>query len=76
MLAAMAGADGFTGALWNAPLLGVAALVSALLPSAYEIMERRPILNPAVATAFAVLAGFCVLEVGRGPPLTFIYFRF
>ena len=30
----------------------------------------------AVATAFAVLAGFCVLEVGRGPPLTFIYFRF
>ena len=46
------------------------------LPSAYEIMERRPILNPAVAAAFAVLAGFCVLEVGRGPPLSFIYFRF
>ncbi len=24
----------------------------------------------------AVLAAFCVLEVGRGPPLSFIYFRF
>jgi len=76
ILAAMAGADGITGGLRNAPLLGVAAAVSALLPSAYEIMERRPILNPAVATAFAVLAAFCVLEVGRGPPLSFIYFRF
>jgi hypothetical protein len=76
ILAAMGGADGLTGALGNAPLLGIAAAVSALLPSAYEIMERRPILNPAVAAAFAVLAGFCVLEVGRGPPLSFIYFRF
>jgi alginate O-acetyltransferase complex protein AlgI len=76
MLASMAGAAGLTGALHNPGLLAVAALVSALVPSAYEIIERRPILNPAVATAFAVLAGFCVLEVGRGPPLTFIYFRF
>jgi alginate O-acetyltransferase complex protein AlgI len=76
ILAAMAGADGLTGALGNAPLLGIAAAVSALLPSAYEIMERQPILNPTVAAAFAVLAGFCALEVGRGPPLSFIYFRF
>jgi alginate O-acetyltransferase complex protein AlgI len=76
ILAAMAGADGVAGVLGNAPLLGIAAAVSALLPSAYEIMERRPILNPAVAAALAVLAGFCVLEVGRGPPLSFIYFRF
>jgi alginate O-acetyltransferase complex protein AlgI len=76
MLAAMAGAAGWGGSLHNIGLLAVAAAISALLPSAYEIIERRPILNPAVATAFAVLAGFCVLEVGRGPPLTFIYFRF
>ena len=26
--------------------------------------------------AAAVLAAFCVLEAGRGPPLSFIYFRF
>jgi len=57
-------------------LLAIAAAVSALVPSSYEIIVHRPVLNPAVATAFAVLAGFCVLEVGRGPPLTFIYFRF
>src|SRR3984893_18307561 len=76
MLAAMAGAAGWGGSLHNVGLMVVAAAISALLPSAYEIIERRPILNPAVATAFAVLAGFCVLEVGRGPPLTFIYFRF
>jgi hypothetical protein len=72
----MAGAGGWSGSLQNIGLLVVAALISALLPSAYELMERRPILNPAVAAAFAALAGFCVLEVGRGPPLTFIYFRF
>src|SRR5215831_3999032 len=76
MLAAMAGAAGWGGSLHNVGLLAIAAAISALLPSAYEIIERRPILSPAVATAFAVLAGFCVLEVGRGPPLTFIYFRF
>jgi alginate O-acetyltransferase complex protein AlgI len=76
MLASMAGAAGWSGVLHNPGLLVVAALISALVPSAYEIIERRPILNPGVATAFAVLAGFCVLEVGRGPPLTFIYFRF
>src|SRR5262245_13970288 len=76
MLAAMAGAAGWGGSLHNVGLLAIAAAISALVPSAYEIIERRPILNPAVATAFAVLAGFCVLEVGRGPPLTFIYFRF
>jgi alginate O-acetyltransferase complex protein AlgI len=76
MLAAMAGAAGWSGSLHNVGLLVIAAVISALVPSAYEIIERRPILNPAVATAFAVLAGFCVLEVGRGPPLTFIYFRF
>jgi alginate O-acetyltransferase complex protein AlgI len=76
MLAAMAGAAGWSGAIHNVGLLAVAAAISALLPSAYELIERRPILNPAVATAFAVLAGFCVLEVGRGPPVSFIYFRF
>jgi D-alanyl-lipoteichoic acid acyltransferase DltB (MBOAT superfamily) len=76
ILGAMAGAGGWSGSLHNVGLLAVAALVSAAVPSAYEIIERRPILHPAVATAFAVLAGFCVLEVGRGVPLTFIYFRF
>ena len=76
ILAAMSGAAGWNGTLLNPGLLGVAALISALVPSAYEIIERRPLLYPAVAAGFAALAGFCVLEVGCGPPLTFIYFRF
>jgi alginate O-acetyltransferase complex protein AlgI len=49
MLAAMAGAAGWSGSLHNVGLMVVAAAISALLPSAYEIIERRPILNPAAA---------------------------
>jgi alginate O-acetyltransferase complex protein AlgI len=76
LLHAMSGAPGISGTLQEPGLLLAAALVSALLPSAHEIRERRPILNPAMAGAFAVLAGYCVLEVGRGLPTSFIYFRF
>jgi len=36
----------------------------------------RPMPWPAIAVGAAVLAGFCVLEVGNGPPLNFIYFQF
>jgi hypothetical protein len=51
-------------------------LVSALVPSAHEIKDRAHWPRPAFAAAAAVLAAFCVLEVGKGPPLSFIYFRF
>jgi hypothetical protein len=36
----------------------------------------RPLPWPAIAVVSAVLAGFCLLEVGNGPPLNFIYFQF
>jgi len=76
VLRSMAGGHGFGGALGDPGLLLAGAAVSALVPSAYEIKAMRPVLHPAVAGAFAVLAGLCVLEVGRGPAVNFIYFRF
>jgi hypothetical protein len=57
-------------------LLIAAALVSMLVPSAHEIKDMRPLPWPAIAVTAAALAGFCVLEVGNGPPLNFIYFQF
>jgi hypothetical protein len=47
-----------------------------LVPSAHEIRNMRPLPWPAIAVGAAALAGFCVLEVGNGPPLNFIYFQF
>ena len=73
---ALVGGAGFGGALQHPGLLAVAALVSALVPSAHEIRNMRPMPWPAIAVGAAVLAGFCVLEVGNGPPLNFIYFQF
>ena len=53
-----------------------AALVSALVPSAHEIKDRYLQPWPALATAAGALAVYCMLEVGQGPPLSFIYFQF
>jgi len=76
ILASLAGAGGTGGALQEGKLLVAAALVSALVPSAYELKYRilRP--WPSLALGAAVLAVFCVLEVGRGAPVNFIYFQF
>jgi alginate O-acetyltransferase complex protein AlgI len=80
LLHAMAGGNGFGGAWRNAGLLVLGALASALIPSAHEIKDRlfapTPRLAWGAAAALALLAGFCVLEVGGGPPLNFIYFQF
>ena len=57
-------------------LIAVAALISVVVPSAHEIRNMRPMPWPAIAIGAAVLAGFCVLEVGNGPPLNFVYFQF
>jgi D-alanyl-lipoteichoic acid acyltransferase DltB (MBOAT superfamily) len=74
---ALAGGDGFGGAV-NDPigLIVIAALVSVLVPSAHEIKNMRPLPWPAIAVGAAILAGFCVLEVGNGPTVNFIYFQF
>jgi D-alanyl-lipoteichoic acid acyltransferase DltB (MBOAT superfamily) len=76
ILASLVGAHGFGGALASPGLLIAAALVSALIPSAHEIKDiyLRP--WPALATAGGATAVYCMLEVGQGPPLNFIYFQF
>jgi D-alanyl-lipoteichoic acid acyltransferase DltB (MBOAT superfamily) len=76
ILFALVGGAGFGGALKDPGLIVIAALVSALVPSAHEIKNMRPMPWPAIAVGAAILAGFCVLEVGNGPPLNFIYFQF
>lgn len=76
ILGSLAGAAGFTGEVRGLTFIIPAALVSALVPSAHEIKDwlLRP--YPAVAAALALLAAFCVLKVGNGPPASFIYFQF
>jgi len=44
--------------------------------SAHEIKNMRPLPWPAITIGAAILAGFCVLEVGNGPMVNFIYFQF
>jgi len=72
----LSGAGGASGALQKVPLLTAAALACVLIPSAHEIMNRLITPRPLLAFGTAVLAVCCILEVGRGPPLNFIYFQF
>jgi hypothetical protein len=53
-----------------------AALVSALIPSAHEIKDLYLRPWPALAAAGGATAVYCMLEVGQGPALSFIYFQF
>jgi hypothetical protein len=76
ILASLAGFNGTGGVFREPGLIAAAALVAALVPSAHEIKDGLRWPHPALAAAAAVLAAYCVLEVGRGPPLSFIYFRF
>jgi D-alanyl-lipoteichoic acid acyltransferase DltB (MBOAT superfamily) len=76
ILASLVGLHGSGGSFADPGLIIVAALVSALVPSAHEIKDRARWPRPAFAVAAAALAAYCVLEVGKGPPLSFIYFRF
>lgn len=83
LFASMTGWSGMKGVFFPgfrtteaAALIGAAALVSALVPSAHEMMERLRQPRRALAVGAAVLAAVCVLEVGAGQPLTFIYFQF
>jgi alginate O-acetyltransferase complex protein AlgI len=76
ILSSLVGLNGAGGEFRGVGLIAGGALVSALIPSAHEIKDGFHWPHPALAAAAAVLAAFCVLEVGRGPPLSFIYFRF
>jgi D-alanyl-lipoteichoic acid acyltransferase DltB (MBOAT superfamily) len=76
ILASLVGLNGAGGRFAAPGLIIVAALVSALVPSAHEIKDSFVWPRPIFAAAAAMLAAYCVLDVGRGPPLSFIYFRF
>jgi hypothetical protein len=76
ILSSLVGVSGFGGKIQHVALLIAAALTSVLVPSAHEMKDGllKPI--PALAVGAAILAAICVLEVGKGAPLTFIYFQF
>ena len=76
MLGAMAGLHGFGGTFQQAPMLAVGALISVLVPSAHEIKDGLLRPRPAAAAALGLLSAWCILKVGKGAPLTFIYFQF
>jgi alginate O-acetyltransferase complex protein AlgI len=80
LLGSLAGMNGMQGVPHDIKLLLAAAAVSVLVPSAHEMKDKlalprlRP--HPAFAGILAVLAVYCLLEVGAGAPVNFIYFRF
>src|SRR3989440_7202245 len=76
ILGSLAGLNGVGGALAEAKLIAIAALASAVIPSAHEMKDRLLLPIPVVAVATALLAAFCVFEVGKGAPVNFIYFQF
>ncbi len=57
-------------------LLAIAAAVSLVGPTSLDFATRWVAPRPAYAVGFAALAVVCVLEVGKGAPITFIYFQF
>jgi hypothetical protein len=74
----MAGFRGFGGSLEQLGLLLQAAAACLLIPSSHEMMEQLEAKGPRpiVVVPIAILAAFCILEVGKGAPAEFIYFRF
>jgi alginate O-acetyltransferase complex protein AlgI len=76
MLGSMTGAAGFGGQLQAVELILFAAAVSALVPSAHQIKDLVLQPRPMFAVGMAIVAVFCVLTVGKGTPVQFIYFQF
>jgi D-alanyl-lipoteichoic acid acyltransferase DltB (MBOAT superfamily) len=76
ILQSLCGLHGLGGRIEEVGLLVASALASTLLPSAHELKDKLLKPRPALAWALGVLAAYCVLEVGKGPPLSFIYFQF
>lgn len=77
MLAAMAGFGNAAG--YDPPrlaVMGIAALLAVTGPPSLDFVQRQLPRWRAAAVVFASLAVLCVLEVGQGQPVTFIYFQF
>jgi D-alanyl-lipoteichoic acid acyltransferase DltB (MBOAT superfamily) len=76
VLGAMVGLNGAGApqrALW---LLPVAALVCVALPSTHQLADRWLTPHHALALASVALFVVCLLQVGAGQPVNFIYFQF
>ena len=76
ILLSVVGAKGTGGTFLEIKLLAAAAMAAMLIPSAHEMKDQLDQPRTVVAASAAVLAVICVLEVGNGAPLNFIYFRF
>jgi alginate O-acetyltransferase complex protein AlgI len=76
ILGAMTGTAGLHGELQGLKYLVAGTLVSLLVPSAHELKDFSLRPNRVVAAAAAVLAIVCILQVGDGAPVSFIYFQF
>jgi len=76
ILASLCGLNGVAGGLGEMKLLVAGALASTLLPSAHELNDKFLKPRPMLFVGLGLLTAYCILEVGRGPPLNFIYFQF
>jgi D-alanyl-lipoteichoic acid acyltransferase DltB (MBOAT superfamily) len=76
MAMSLFGAGGLDGHLHEVKLLLASGLASALIPSAHQIIDGMKKPHPGLAAGGAVLAVYCLLEVGQGAPISFIYFQF
>jgi alginate O-acetyltransferase complex protein AlgI len=76
ILWSLVGENGTGGTLQETALLAAAAAASALIPSAHEVIDGLKTPRPALAAAGALLAIYCLLAVGEGAPVNFIYFQF
>jgi hypothetical protein len=77
MFAGLIGQGGL-GALWPAGTLvpiAIAGMIALFKVPTFELAMRLRPSWPA-AIGFVVLSVICVLEVGKGAPLSFIYFQF
>lgn len=76
IIQSLVGINGTGGSFNGTGLIAVGALVSVVLPSAHQIKDRwaQPSVPGTIALALMMLV--CLLDVGNGPPLSFIYFQF
>jgi len=76
LLRSMTGVDGFGGRFEHVGLIAAGILVSVLIPSAHEIKDGWVRPTRLGAIALGLLAVWCILKVGKGAPLNFVYFQF
>jgi len=76
ILASLCGLNGVAAGLGEMKLLVAGALASTLLPSAHELNDKFLKPRPMLFVGLGLVTAYCILEVGRGPPLNFIYFQF